>query len=195
MQDPSSYSFKLSDRAGTNIYSPYGDGPVSSGWQTLPKSHNTIAPNASLHFSWKGTAITINGYVNMTQGPPTYMLSLDGQPPTREVVDEGRTKAEVLLSKTGLTLAYHTVVLTNLNGGNLTVKELQLSISTGANRSAFFFSTNQLLTCCGSTRWSESSIAATISSNSVYTPNPFFTFNGNWFPESTPSPFFFIARH
>ncbi len=137
MQDPSSYSFKLSNRAGTNIYSPYGDGPVSSGWQALPASHNTIAPNASLQFSWKGTAITINGYVNSTQGPPAYMLSLDGQPPTQEVVDEGRTKAEVLLSKTGLPLAYHTIVMSNIAGGNLTVKDLQLSISTGANRSVF----------------------------------------------------------
>jgi len=65
------------------------------------------------------------------------MLSLDGQPPTQEVVDEGRTKAEVLLSKTGLPLAYHTIVMSNIAGGNLTVKELQLSISTGANRSVF----------------------------------------------------------
>jgi len=96
-----------------------------------------MASNASLRFSWKGTAITINGYVNSSQGPPAYMLSLDGQPPTQEVVDEGRTKAEVLLSKTGLPLAYHTIVMSNIAGGNLTVKELQLSISTGANRSVF----------------------------------------------------------
>jgi hypothetical protein len=130
--DPYSYSFALSDRAGTNLYSPYGDGPVSSGWQTLPNSHNTVAPNASLHFSWKGTAITINGFVNSSQGPPAYMLSLDGQPPTQEVVDEGRTGAGVLLSKTGLPLAYHTIVLSNMAGGNLTVKELLLTIPTGA---------------------------------------------------------------
>ena len=145
MQDPSSYTFKLSDRAGTNIYSPYGDGLVSSGWRALPNSHNTIAPNASLQLSWKGTAITINGYVNSSQGPPAYMLSLDGQSPTQEVVDGGRTNAEVLLSKTGLPLAYHTIVLSNIAGGNLTVKGLQLSISTGANRSVFFnlHSTNQ----------------------------------------------------
>jgi len=167
MQDPSSYSFKLSDRAGTNIYSPYGDGPVTSGWRALPTSHNTIAPNASLHFSWKGTAITINGLVTSSQGSPAYMLSLDGQPASQELVDEGRAKAEVLLSKTGLSSGYHTVVLSNIAGGNLTVKGLQLSISTGANR----------------TQWSDKSIAATISSNSVYTPNPFFTFTGNWFPE------------
>jgi hypothetical protein len=138
MQDPSSYSFKLSNRAGTNIYSPYGDGPVSSGWRALPDSHNTMAPNASLQFSWKGTAITITGYVNSSQGPPAYMLSLDGQPATQEVVDEGRANAEVLLSKTGLPLAYHTIVMSNIAGGNLTVKQLQLSISTGANRSVFF---------------------------------------------------------
>jgi len=138
MQDPSSYSFKLSDRAGTNIYSPYGDGPVNSGWRALPNSHNTIAQNASLQFSWKGTAITINGYVNSSQGPPAFMLSLDGQPPTQEVVDKGRTSEEVLLSKTGLPLAYHTIVLSNIAGGNLTVKDLQFSISTGATRSVFF---------------------------------------------------------
>jgi hypothetical protein len=138
--NPSSHSFKLSDRAGTNIYSPYRDGPVSSGWRALPNAHNTMAPNASLHFSWKGTAITINGYANSSQGPPAYMLSLDGQPPTREVVDEGRAKAEVLLSKTGLPLAYHTIVLSNIAGGNLTVKDLLLSISTGATRSVFLVS-------------------------------------------------------
>ena len=137
-QDPSSYSFKLTDSAGTNIYSPYGDGPATSGWQALPKSHNTIAPNASLQFSWKGTAITISGTVNSPQGPAAYMLSLDGQPPTQELVDAGRAKEEVLLSRTGLPLTYHTIVLSNIAGGNLTVKELGLTISTGANTSVFF---------------------------------------------------------
>jgi hypothetical protein len=143
-QDHSSYSFKLPDGAGTNIYSPYGDGPVTSGWQALPKSHNTIAPNASLQFSWKGTAITISGTINSSQGPPAFMLSLDGQPPTQELVDQGRAKEEVLLSRTGLPSAYHTIVLSNIAGGNLTVKELDFTISTGANRYIFqfYFSTS-----------------------------------------------------
>lgn len=151
--DPYSYSFKLSDRAGTNIYSPYGDGPESSGWRTFSNSHNTMAPNASLHLSWKGTAITINGYVNSSQGPPAYLLSLDGQPPTQEILDEGRNKAGVLLSKTGLPLAYHTIVLSNIAGGNLTVEELLLTIPTGAPRSAFFFLAVSLYKPAADTSW------------------------------------------
>jgi len=170
-QDYTSYTFKLTDRASTNIYSPYGDGPASSGWQTLPKleGHNTNAPNASLQISFQGTAITINGYVNSSSGPPAYMLSLDGAQLAQETLDDGRTSQEILLVKNGLEGGYHTVVMSNMEGGNLTVMGVQLSIATGNTR----------------TTWRDTAITTTLSQNALWNPNPFFTFGGNWFPATT----------
>jgi len=166
MQDPSSYTFKLTNRAATNLYTPYSDGPYESGWRVLKDSHNTVATNASLQISWEGTAITVNGFVNSSQGAPAYMLSLDGGQLAQETLDDGRLNSEILLSKNGLPPGNHSMLITNIEGGNLTVKGIQLSISTGANR----------------TTWRDRSVSATVSSNGLYSPNPFFTFGGDWFP-------------
>jgi hypothetical protein len=188
-QDYTSYTFKLTDRAGTNIYSPYGDGPPSSGWQTLldTQGHNTFAPNASLQISFQGTAITVNGFVNSSQGlPPAYMLSLDGQSLAQETLDEGRTSQEILLSKTGLQAGYHTLLMSNMDGGNLTVKGVQLSVATGNTRwVVLFLGLGNTDLSVLRTTWRDTAITATISSNALWNPNPFFTFGGNWFPAST----------
>lgn len=137
MSDPSSYTFELTSRSGTNIFTPYGDGPAVSGWRALSDSRITAAVNASVRISWQGTAITVKGTVDSSKGTLAYMLSLDGQPPVQETLDKATIDAQILLSRTNLLPGYHTLVMSSLGAGNLTFQGAQLSISTGATRSVF----------------------------------------------------------